>query len=85
MLCEENIFKNIYEDIGEENELDVGQEVEHEHIGEENELDVGVEYKVHNLVVKQEKMKPSLGELYEYLSQLRLALTSYAICKGYQL
>lgn len=52
MLCEENIFKNIYEDIGEENELDVGQEVEHEHIGEENELDVGVEYKVHNLVVK---------------------------------
>ncbi|CAH1450650.1 unnamed protein product [Lactuca virosa] len=52
MLCKENIFKNTYEDIREENQLDARQEAVNEHIGEDSELDVDVEYKVHDPTIK---------------------------------
>ncbi|CAH1422539.1 unnamed protein product [Lactuca virosa] len=73
ILCDDKMLKN--NQFERDDEVDVEDihqvEHEHEHLEDENDLEVGVEFRVHDPLVKWNKMKPTVDELYESPAQLR--------------
>ncbi|CAI9281333.1 unnamed protein product [Lactuca saligna] len=67
ILCDDKMLKNNqFEGDDEVDVEDIHQvEHEHEHLEDENDLEVGVEFRVQDPTIKWNKMKPTVGELYE--------------------
>ncbi|CAI9302433.1 unnamed protein product [Lactuca saligna] len=85
ILCDENMLRRILDGLGDDDQEVGVKDLEHDHVDDQNNGEVGVEYRVHDPDIHWKQMKPVVGECYESPSQLRFALTNYAVANGYQL
>ncbi|CAH1435536.1 unnamed protein product [Lactuca virosa] len=83
ILCDENMLRRTLDRMGDDDQEAGVKDPEHNHIDEQNDGEVGVEYRVHDPDIHWKQMKLVLGECYESHSQLKFALTNYAVANGY--
>ncbi|CAH1434397.1 unnamed protein product [Lactuca virosa] len=84
LVCDENILRRSIHGMIHDGDIPGGQQNEHAHL-DDDDKDDGVEYRMRDPNVDWKEMRPRLGDCYESPTQLRFALTNYAVHGGYQL